>query len=331
MIKKSTLPVTQAVIAAAGFGSRFLPFSKAIPKEMLPLVDKPVIQHIVEELVHAGIHDIIIVTSDGKAAIKEHFSDTSASLRQNLLMNNKTELLMKTDNVAKLASITFVQQSGPYGNATPILNAAHLIRKNEPFIYAFADDFVSATPNRFEQLVEVNKNYGGSVLTCVRHNEPADYTRYGYVGGITINNSLIGIDTIIEKPGSSEESPSDLASVGGYLLEYDIIDYVKDMLLYYDTSKEFQIQDAMQHMISDGHRYYGCEIIGGRHYDTGNPLEYMKTVYDFACSHPDIGKEFMAYVLERNHNARRPQKHHYVTRRDLVNTNRSHAPRPAIR
>lgn len=291
-------PITKAIIAAAGYGSRFLPQTKAIPKEMLPLVDKPVIQHIVEELVEAGITDIIIVTSDGKPAIEEHFGKVSDDLKQNLLDGGKHLLLAKSEAIASIATFTYVKQSGPYGNATPLMSAAHLLN-DEPFIYAFADDFVVAQPNRFQQLIAEHNKHGGSVLTCVRRSGAGDYSRYGYVGGCEVTSSLIQVETIIEKPGSREKSPSNLASVGGYLLEAAIIPYLQRQLANYEGGQEFQIQDAMQLMMADDLKFYGCEILGGRYYDTGNPLEYMKTVYDFALQHVEIGPAFRAYVVEQ--------------------------------
>jgi UTP--glucose-1-phosphate uridylyltransferase len=145
--------VRKAVIAAAGFGTRFLPQTKAMPKEMLPLVDKPIIQHIVEELAEAGIEDIVIVTGYHKRSIEDHFDHISADLKANLTASNKTELLNETKKISELANFAYVRQKGPYGTGTPVLNAAHLIG-DEPFIYTYADDFVEAVPNRAQQLLD---------------------------------------------------------------------------------------------------------------------------------------------------------------------------------
>ena len=149
-------PVRKAVIAAAGFGTRFLPQTKALPKEMLPLVDKPIIQYIVEELVEAGIEDIVIVTGYHKRSIEDHFDNMSAELRNNLKQSNKLELLEETKKISNLANFAYIRQKGPYGNATPVLNAEHLVG-DEPFIYTFADDFIVASPSRFKQMIEVYK------------------------------------------------------------------------------------------------------------------------------------------------------------------------------
>lgn len=291
-------PVRKAVIAAAGFGTRFLPQTKAMPKEMLPLVDKPIIQQIVEELCAAGITDIVIVTGYHKRTIEDHFDHTSAELRQNLEASGKTELLKQTRKISDLANFAYIRQKGPYGTGTPLMNAAHLIG-DEPFIYTFADDFVVAKPNRFTQLLETHKTYGGSVLTTVRRDDDDDFGRYGYIAGREVKPGLIDMTTIVEKPGSREKSPSSLASVSGYVLDPVILQYLQKNLETYDTSEEFMIQDSMQQMIRDGHHIYGYEIQNGVHYDTGNPLGYLLTVFDFALKRDDIGEQLKEHLRNK--------------------------------
>lgn len=283
------------MIAAAGFGTRFLPQTKAMPKEMLPLVDKPIIQHIVEELVDAGIEDIIIVTGYHKRAIEDHFDHSSAELRASLKQAGKLELLEQTRKISQLANFAYVRQKGPYGTGTPLLSAAHLIG-DEPFIYTFADDFVLARPSRFRQLIDTHIQHGGSVLTGVRRDGDEDYKRFGYVGGKQISPGLTAMDTIIEKPGSREQAPSSLASVSGYLLEPTILSYLEQQLISHSGEHEFHIQDSMQAMVEAGDRFYVREIPGGKHYDTGNPLEYLQTVVDFALKHDETKEAFMTYL-----------------------------------
>lgn len=291
--------VRKAVIAAAGFGTRFLPQTKAMPKEMLPLVDKPIIQHIVEELVAAGIEDIMIVTGYHKRAIEDHFDDMSTDLKLSLKKSGKNEILDQVKGISELAKFAYIRQKGPYGNGTPLLNVAHLIG-DEPFIYTFADDFVVSNPPRFEQLLKVREEQGGgSVISCVRRSEDQDFSRYGYVAGNEVSPGVIDIITAVEKPGSRENSPSDLASVSGYLFEPAIFDYLGELLVNHDGVKEFQMQDAMQAMISDGHKVYGRDIQNGKYYDTGNPTEYLKTVFDFAMAREDIGPELSAYLRDK--------------------------------
>src|SRR3954468_21396148 len=174
--------IRKAVIAAAGFGTRFLPQTKAMPKEMLPLVDKPIIQHIVEELAEAGVTDIVIVTGYHKRTIEDHFDHTSGDLKANLENNGKQKLLEVTLKISELANFAYIRQKGPYGTGTPLLNATHLIG-DEPFIYIYADDFVLAHPSRFEQMLKVYDERGGSVITCIKRDGDEDYKRYGYVAG----------------------------------------------------------------------------------------------------------------------------------------------------
>ena len=287
--------IRKAVIAAAGFGTRFLPQTKAMPKEMLPLVDKPIIQYIVEELVDAGIEDIVIVTGYHKRSIEDHFDNMSTDLRQNLKQGNKLDLLEETKKISELANFAYIRQKGPYGNATPLINAEHLIG-DEPFIYAFADDFVLAAPSRFKQLISVYNEYGGTVLTCIKAEHDEDYARYGFIGGNEVGEGIIEVKNIIEKPGNKNNSPSDIATVSGYILDPLLFDYLhraKDKL---EKGKEFMMQESMQQMINDGYKIYGCEIQNGKFYDTGNKLEYVKTVVDFALMHNDIKVQFMEYL-----------------------------------
>lgn len=292
--------ITKAVIAAAGFGTRFLPQTKAMPKEMLPLVDKPIIQHIVEELVAAGITDIVIVTGYHKRSIEDHFDRTSTDLQVNLTNNGKTSLLKELNRVSDLANFAYIRQKGPYGTGTPLLNAAHLIG-NEPFIYTFADDFVDADPSRFFQLLAAYNKYGGSVLTCVRRDAPEDYAKYGYISGRSIDQGIVDVELIVEKPGTADKAPSPLASVSGYLLDPIIFTYLQSQMASHDDKTEFKIQESLQAMIESKHHVYGCEIQNGNFYDTGNKLEYLKTVVDFALERPDIGPELTAYLRNKLH------------------------------
>jgi len=290
--------VRKAVIAAAGFGTRFLPQTKAMPKEMLPLVDKPIIQHIVEELVAAGITDIVIVTGYHKRTIDDHFAPINPDLQATLEEAGKTELLEATRQISSLANFAYLRQKGPYGTGTPILNASHLIG-NEPFVYTFADDFIEAQPTRFQQLIEAQAAHGGSVISCVRRSGEADYKRYGYVDGQEVEPGLIDIKTIVEKPGSADKAPSDLASVSGYVFEPLILEYLQKQLEQHDAAKgEFMMQDSMQQMINDGHHIYACDI-QGTYYDTGNPLEYLKTVFDFALQRDDVGPELSKHLRKK--------------------------------
>lgn len=291
----SQQPVRKAVIAAAGFGTRFLPQTKAMPKEMLPLVDKPIIQQVVEELCKAGITDIVIVTGYHKRTVEDHFDKINSDLLLNLESSNKTELLDTVKSISDLANFAYIRQKGPVSNGTPILDAAHYIG-NEPFIYTYADDFIDSNPSRFQQLVDVHNELGGSVISCIEDESEEGLSRYGYVQGKHIKDNLVDITRIIEKPGTREAAGSTTASVGGYIFDPIFIDYLQKLSDEHDETKgEMKLQDALQTMITDGQHVYGLEVEGA-FYDTGNPLSYLKTVFDLALKRDDIGSELEDYL-----------------------------------
>lgn len=289
--------VTKAIIAAAGFGTRFLPQTKAMPKEMIPLIDKPIIQYVVEELVEAGIKDIIIISGSNKRSIEDHFDNPNQDLIANLQAGGakKAHLLEQVEAISNLANFIYVRQKGLYGNATPIENASHLIG-NEPFIYTFADDFFVASPNRTQQMITTHEQYGGSVLACKRVDEDSDYDKYGIAGGKDIADGVLKVDRIVEKPGK-DKAPSNMASVSGYLLTPHIFSYLEEAKANY-TSGEFMIQPIMQAMIDDGLGFY-AKMIDGTWYDTGDKLEYLKAQVDFALQREDISADFLAYLRNK--------------------------------
>lgn len=289
--------VRKAVIAAAGFGTRFLPQTKAMPKEMLPLVDKPIIQYLVEELVEAGIEDIVIVTGYHKRSIEDHFDHLSADLRENLIQGNKEDLLEQTHQISELANFAYIRQKGVYGTGTPVLNAEHLIG-DEPFIYTYADDLIMANPSSFRQMIDAYNKTGSSIFSCVIAQSDEDYNRYGIISGTQLDDGLMKVDKIIEKPGK-EAAPSDLASVSGYLLTSEIFKYLHEYQNRLKTNEEFYIQHAMQGMIDDGISMYAREIKDGRFCDTGNKLEYVKTVVDFALEREDMREEVLEHLRSK--------------------------------
>lgn len=294
----SSQKVTKAVIAAAGFGTRFLPQTKAIPKEMLPLIDKPIIQYVVEELVGAGIQDIIIVGSSNKRAIEDHFDLPNSDLVENLVAGGKDELLNETKAIANLANFIYLRQKGPYGNATPLLSASHLLG-DSPFIYAWADDFIMASPrSRFQQMIDIYEERSGSVLSCIKLTEDDQYKRYGVVAGEEQSDGTIKMSTIIEKPGR-ENAPSSLASVSSYLLEPQILKHIEEAAAKFDGQGELMIQPAMQAMIDSGSEFWAAEIQNGQFYDTGNKLEYIKTIVDFALMNEKLGPDIRIFLEQR--------------------------------
>ncbi|OGH10632.1 MAG: UTP--glucose-1-phosphate uridylyltransferase [Candidatus Levybacteria bacterium RIFCSPHIGHO2_01_FULL_36_15] len=291
------MKIRKAVIPAAGFGTRFLPQTKAMPKEMLPIVDKPIVQYIVEELVDAGIKDIIIVTGYHKRTIEDHFDRPSMELVENLRMGGekKRHLLDEAERIADLANFVYIRQKGPYGNGTPLLNVREIIG-DEPFIYTWSDDFIKAHPkSRFKQLIDVYDEFGCSVLAAIRAKRDEDYDRYGFAGGKVIRDGIIDVKTIIEKPGKSN-APSDLATVSGFIFTPDIFGYLDEALDNLNDGAELYYNDALKLMLDDGKKVIACEIKGGKYYDTGNKLEYLKTVIEFSLEHPEINGELRRFL-----------------------------------
>ncbi|MDO4773829.1 MAG: sugar phosphate nucleotidyltransferase [Candidatus Saccharibacteria bacterium] len=289
---------TKAIIPAAGFGTRFLPQTKAMPKEMLPLIDKPIIQYVVEELVAAGIKDIIIVGNANKRAIEDHFDVPSAELIANLTAGGpkKQPYIDMVEAVSNMANFVYVRQKGPYGNATPLLSAAHLIG-DEPFIYTWADDFFTPEANATQQMIDVYVQHGGGVFSCKRAVDDAEYDAYGFADGEAVEPGLIQMSQIIEKPGKAA-APSNLASVSGYLLPADIMRYIEHAE-HNEADGEFTFQPFVQQMIDDGHAFYAKEIANAEYYDTGNPLAYMKTAIDFGLKDPTISQQLRDYMTAR--------------------------------
>jgi UTP--glucose-1-phosphate uridylyltransferase len=288
--------VTKAIIAAAGFGTRFLPQTKAMPKEMLPIVDKPVIQCVVEQLVEAGITDIIIVTGYAKRSIEDHFDAPNAELVA-ALSKGKEHLLKELWDIANMANFTYVRQKESLGNTAPLLYASHLVN-DEPFIYTWGDEFVVSTPNIFKQTIDAYEQMGASILPCIHVTDEEAFSRYGFLAGDATPEGYIKMKTIIEKPGKAA-APSNLASVGGYLLTPDILPYVTRAAAQFDGKGELTIQPVMQDMIADGYNFYGLEIRDGVYYDTGNKLEYLKTVIDVALNRDDLGPELRIYLQKK--------------------------------
>lgn len=289
--------IRKAVIPAAGFGTRFLPQTKAMPKEMLPVVDKPIIQYIVEELVDAGIEDIVIVTGYHKRTIEDHFDRPSMELIENLRMGGekKLPLLQNIERISDMANFFYVRQKGPYGNGTPLLNVRKIIG-DEPFIYTFSDDFIKAEPkSRFKQMIEIYEEYGWSVLASIKATKKEDYDRYGFAGGRKVKDGLIDVDVLIEKPGQ-KNAPSDLANVSGYIFTPEIFNYLDRALANLNEGDELYYNDALKLMLEDKIHVLAAEIKHGKYYDTGNKLEYLKTVVEFALDHPDISEDFRNYL-----------------------------------
>lgn len=289
--------IRKAIIPAAGYGTRFLPATKASPKEMMPIVDKPVIQYVVEDAVSAGIEDILIVTGSQKRSIEDHF-DNSFELEKRLEESGKTKELEQIRAIANLANFHYIRQKGPLGNATPIWNAKDFVG-DEPFLVLFGDDFFNATPSRSQQLIDAYNTHGGSaILSSIRTTKPEDYKRYGFATGTEKAPGLMRIEHVVEKPGPGVID-SDYALVSGYLYEPVIFDAIETAMKQLDGAhpgRELVYVDALNILLEQNHDIYALEIQNGTYYDCGNKLDYLKTVVEFGLTHPDTKDGFAAFI-----------------------------------
>ena len=281
------MKIKKAIIAVAGSGTRFLPVTKAMPKEMLPIVDKPIIQLVVEELVEAGIEDIILVTKWDKKPLEDHF-DHSWALENELEKAGKTERLEAVKRVADMANFIYVRQKGPYGNGTPVLSAASLV-DDEPFVFVWGDDLVKSKTSFTKQMVEdYEKN--GQPMIGVQKVAKEDVVRYGIV---KLREGTNEIEDIVEKP-SIEEAPSQLADFGRMILNQEIIDVLKDTAL--GKGNELWITDAIKKYVENGGIFLAKGIEDGEWLTTGDPLNYLKAVLAYAAEREDIGQELKKYT-----------------------------------
>lgn len=284
------MKVRKAIIPAAGLGTRFLPATKAMPKEMLPIVDKPTIQYIIEEAVASGIEDIIIVTGKGKRAIEDHF-DSSFELEQNLLEKGKIHLLEETRKPSQLADIHYIRQKEPKGLGHAIWCARKFIG-NEPFAVLLGDDIVQADTPCTKQLMDVFDQSGNAVVgvMSVPWNQ---VSRYGIVNGEPVAPRLTKVTQFIEKP-SREEAPSNTAIMGRYILTPTIFELIEHLPA--GAGGEIQLTDALARL-SEQEDVMAYQFEGTR-YDVGETIGFITTNIEFALQRPDICKEVLQFILE---------------------------------
>lgn len=283
--------VTKAVIPAAGLGTRVLPATKAQPKEMLVIVDKPSLQYIVEELVKSGITDIVIVTGRNKNSIEDHF-DYSYELENTLQKDGKDELLEKIENLSTMANIFYVRQNLPKGLGHAILKAKPFIG-DDPFVIALGDDIVY-NPERpvAKQLIDVYEKYGSSIVGC-QEVEEKDISKYGIVKPIErLDESTCVIEDFIEKP-SIEEAPSNFVCLGRYLLTGKIFKYLEEVKP--GKGGEIQLTDAILDMLKDGERVLSYNFEGKR-YDIGNKVGLLKANIEFGLKNEETREELLKYL-----------------------------------
>ncbi len=281
--------VRKLVIPVAGLGTRFLPATKAQPKEMMPIVDKPIIQHVVEDAVRSGITDIILVTGSSKRAVEDHFGPSEELVTQ-LKKQGKVDLAEMIKTISNLANFAYIRQKGPYGNGTPVLCAKNIIG-NEPFAVMWGDEFFY-TPKKpqLRQLMDVFDTYGETVVTAYKVNDTGT-NKYGIIDAVAVEKNVFRVNTIVEKPGP-EKAPSRLASLGGFIFTPDIFTALEKTKL--GKNKELWLVDAIFRLLK-AHPVLAC-LVEGKYYDTGSKLGYLEANIDFALRDEKIGKDLRAYL-----------------------------------
>lgn len=286
-------PVRKVIIPVAGFGTRFLPATKAMPKEMLPIIDTPVIQFLVEEAVASGITDVILVTSGTKRAVEDHFDDNE-TLERWLERTGKMDLLEQIKHIGKMANFIYVRQKGPYGNATPILNCRHLIG-DEPFAVLWGDEVFDGKIPRLKQMMKTFEHYGDPVLAAI----PIDAEgtkRYGVVDpAAEVSPGVYQVKRLIEKPGP-KLAPSRIGSVGGYILTPDIFKKIEDMKPGHGG--EYVLLDAIHDLMKERPVY--AHVLDGEWLDTGSKIGWLRANLVVALKRADLKdevKEMMKKLL----------------------------------
>ncbi len=281
-------PIRKAVLPAAGLGTRFLPATKASPKEMLPLVDKPLIQYVVEEAVACGITDIIIVTGRGKRAIEDHF-DLSFELEVLLKDKGNDHVLEQVRAISEMANFSYVRQPEARGLGHAV-NCARNLVGDEPFAVLLADDIIHHTPTALEQMMAVYRDTGSSVIG-LQAVPPEDVVKYGIIAERPVGNGLHQVTDMVEKP-QPEEAPSNLSVIGRYLLHPAIFDCLDRIST--GAGGELQLTDALKRLLTT-HQIHGLELEGDR-YDAGSKIGFLKATVALGLDSPELGEKFRSYL-----------------------------------
>jgi UTP--glucose-1-phosphate uridylyltransferase len=286
-------PIRKCIIAAAGYGTRFLPATKAMPKEMLPIVDKPVLQYLVEEAVAAGITDIVIVTGRGKHSIEDHF-DTSFELEYTLVEKKKHALLASVEGIPSLARIAYVRQPIPRGDGDAILRARPFIW-DEPCLVLFGDDLIKGEKSGASQLVEVFSRKQTPIIALERVADDM-VSSYGIVESSTSEYGVHLVNKFLEKPKATETT-SRLWVIWKYIITPEVFDYIENAWGAASKDGELRLADAFAAMVSD-RRIYGLELEGAR-YDTGDKFGFLKATIDYALDREDLGPKLREFMKTR--------------------------------
>lgn len=289
------MKIKKAVIAVAGYGTRFLPATKVLPKELIPLVDKPIVQYLVEEAVASGIEDIILVTRAGSGGIADHF-DSSRELEVHLETQKSQKYLDIIQAIPKLANFAFVRQARhlPYGNGTPLLAARRFLTSGEPFVYMFGDDLVLSEQPCVAQLIDTYSRYSPGAVVAVQ-DVPREVTnRYGIVK-LKPGSNPPEMESIVEKP-SPEEAPSTLAQFGRFVLSPRVVEILETTAL--GKGNELYLTDAIDTLSRE--QQVLVQKVDGTWLTTGDPLNFLKATVEYALLHPEYGADFAAYLKQRN-------------------------------
>lgn len=287
--------IKKAIFPVAGFGTRFLPATKAQPKEMLPVVDKPAIQYLVEEAVEAGIEEIIFVTGRGKRSIEDHF-DHSFELEHTLVEKNKHDLLRKVREISEMAKFSYVRQPLPLGNGHAVKCASHLVEEDEPVLVMFGDtlyDYKDKSPS--QQVIEAFEEYGNPIigLSEIEKNET---DKFGVVDGKKINDSIFDVKGFVEKP-KPEDAPTNLAAVGVYVITPDIMDILNKTKE--GRTGEIGLDDAFYALLEDDKKLLGRKL-DGEWLDTGNKFNFIKATLKLGLKDKEISGDLKKYINELN-------------------------------
>ncbi|OGI14914.1 MAG: hypothetical protein A2878_01010 [Candidatus Moranbacteria bacterium RIFCSPHIGHO2_01_FULL_54_31] len=282
-IKKAILPV-------AGFGTRFLPATKAQPKEMLPVVDKPVVQYLVEEAVASGIEEIIFVTGRGKRAIEDHF-DVSYELEDTLVEKNKHDLLETVQKISGLARFSYVRQPVPLGDGHALLQAAHLVDDDESVLVIFGDCIYDSVVPASRQLIEAYEKYQAPIIG-LSEVAPEDVSKFGVIGGEQLDERDWKVTHMIEKP-QPEEAPSRAVAVGKYIITREVFETLSSM--NQGKSGEIRLADAFDLMLAKQRPMYG-RMLEGEWLDTGDKFNFLRATIHLGLKHPEIGEKLRGYL-----------------------------------
>ncbi|WP_326911472.1 UTP--glucose-1-phosphate uridylyltransferase GalU [Sedimentibacter sp. MB31-C6] len=286
------MKIKKAVIPAAGLGTRFLPATKSIPKEMLPIVDKPTIQYIVEEVIASGIEDVLIITGRNKGSIEEHF-DRAVELENNLEKNNKEELLEQVRSISKMINIHTVRQKDPKGLGHAVCCAKSFVG-NEPFAVLLGDDIVDAKKPCLKQMIEVFEKYNSTIIG-VQEVAWDNVNKYGIISGEKVNDNTYNVKDLIEKP-NRDKAPTNIAILGRYILTPEIFTVLENTKK--GVGGEIQLTDGLKELsnIQDIYAY----IFEGRRYDVGSKIGFLEATVDFALKREDLKDSFSSYLSKLN-------------------------------